>query len=1273
MKSKSLNSLFTATSSQALRASLVLFISALSANAATFTWVGGGGDAKTSTPANWDAPYAANGDAIFNAAGVSGTAVDWDSGNIFSMTFGAAAPAYTFTSAGGMQFNQANAGTIVNNSAFVQTFSSTVRVFFNGSKTFNAGALAGGGLSLTTVNFRGDSMTSGQTNTLTLSGTNNGSVSGVISNVSIPSGASSALTKTGTGTWTLSGASTFTGAVTVSAGTLKAGVASVADVNGAFGLNPAMTVANVAGATLDLNGFNTQLGSLAGGGSTGGNVNLGSAVLTTGASNTNTSSGAVIAGTGGSLRKIGTGVQTLTAANTYSGGTSIDGGSLTFSLTTSKPATGTVTVAAGATVGLGIVSATPFSTTDVDNLFAGTPSGNTAGISLAATSSVGIDTTGVVSNTYASNIPASTLGLTKLGNNNLTLTGTNLHTGPTRISQGNLQVGTSANLGNANPLILDGGDLGIDGTALTSYSGGFIDTHAVTITPNKVFSILINDATNVFTASTDLTQGSGGMTKSGGGTLVLSGANTYTGTTTVLNGTLSVGSLNSVTTPTPVASSNLGVPTGTGSIGLGSGGATGNLQYTGSGETTDRVINLNGTTGGAGLEQAGTGVLKFTSNLTASGVGAKTLTLRGSTAGTGELGGRIINSNGTTTTSAASPQGATTLTLTSVTNVAIGASVSGTGVPANCTITAIAGSVVTITPAIAAVAGVLSGATITLPNQATNLTKTGTGTWTLGGANTYTGTTIVQGGELIISGLPTNIGTTTVQTGTLTLSGNRVATSGGINLNGLTAGTPTLNIQNGSFALTASFVIGQSSNTAVVNHTAGTITASAGNQVLLGNGTCTATYNLSGGSLIAAGSGIRMGVNESTTINSNTFNLSGTGSLNASLQIGRSDNSPTTAPNTDNVFNQTAGTATVTNLAMGGITGQAALVRTISAALNLTGGTFTATNFNSLSASGSNTSTILIGGMATVTLPAFPTGRAVSPVALGTDSTATVTFDGGTLIPAAADATYMSGLTNAYLTANGAKIDVPITKDITIAQVLENVPSAVGTLTKSGVGTLTLTGANSYTGNTTVVDGTLSINSTYLADTSTLTIGTVAASPAILNLPNAGTDTVAALVIDGVVQSSGLYDSANSSGAITGVGKIQVGAAANTYANWLTANSPATGFSTDTDNDGVPNGVENVLGTNPNTSSAGLTQVSATASSVTFQHTLNPTIASDVSYSYQWSSDLSEWKASGVANTAGTIGTVVPSAPAAGVVTVVTTRTGTASSKLFTRIKAGNP
>ena len=131
--------------------------------------------------------------------------------------------------------------------------------------------------------------------------------------------------------------------------------------------------------------------------------------------------------------------------------------------------------------------------------------------------------------------------------------------------------------------------------------------------------------------------------------------------------------------------SAIGAPTttATGTIAIGSGGTTGQLTYTGSATTTNRVINLAGTTGGATIDQSGTGLLKFTSSLTATGAGGKTLTLQGSTVGTGELAGAIVDNSGTNTTA---------------------------------------------------------------------VVKTGSGKWTLSGSSSYTGTTTVSGGELIVSG-----------------------------------------------------------------------------------------------------------------------------------------------------------------------------------------------------------------------------------------------------------------------------------------------------------------------------------------------------------------------------------------------------------------------------------------------------------------------------------------------------------------------------------------
>ena len=119
----------------------------------------------------------------------------------------------------------------------------------------------------------------------------------------------------GSGTTTLSGASTYTGATNINAGTLQAGAA------GAFASGSAFTVG--AGATLALNNFNQTIGSLAG----AGNVTLGSATLMAGGDNTSTTFSGVMSGTGG-LTKAGSGAFALTGNNTYTGTTTISGGTL---------------------------------------------------------------------------------------------------------------------------------------------------------------------------------------------------------------------------------------------------------------------------------------------------------------------------------------------------------------------------------------------------------------------------------------------------------------------------------------------------------------------------------------------------------------------------------------------------------------------------------------------------------------------------------------------------------------------------------------------------------------------------------------------------------------------------------------------------------------------------------------------------------------------------------------------------------------------------------
>jgi fibronectin-binding autotransporter adhesin len=147
-------------------------------------------------------------------------------------------------------------------------------------------------------------------------------LSGVIS------GGGALLKDTSTSALTLSGSNTYTGVTTINAGTLSAGVASGAGY-GAFGNNSAVTLANAANTVLNITGFNTSIGSLAGGGTTGGNVTLGAATLTVGGKNTSTTYDGTISSAGnGGLTKTGTGILALTNTSTYSGATTINGGTL---------------------------------------------------------------------------------------------------------------------------------------------------------------------------------------------------------------------------------------------------------------------------------------------------------------------------------------------------------------------------------------------------------------------------------------------------------------------------------------------------------------------------------------------------------------------------------------------------------------------------------------------------------------------------------------------------------------------------------------------------------------------------------------------------------------------------------------------------------------------------------------------------------------------------------------------------------------------------------
>jgi len=266
-------------------------------------------------------------------------------------------------------------------------------------------------------------------------------------------------------------------------------------------------------------------------------------------------------------------------------------------------------------------------------------------------------------------------------------------------------------------------------------------------------------------------------------TWILGGANTYSGSTAISGyGGVLIGSLNSVNGGTPLlASSSLGCPTtvANGTIQIGGTFYYGTLTYTGTGETSDRVINLAGTTGGAIISQSGTGLLKFISALTVTGAGTKTLTLTGSTAGTGEFAGVIVDNQTGTYNTMVTKSGTGTWTLSGANTY--------TGV------TTVSGGTLLVTGSTA------SGSTVTVQSGGT---LGGTGsiagnvTFNLGAcATNNVGAPLAIGGSLTLSNNTFYVATTTNLTvgnyTLLTAAGGITGSFGGVYVSGVGLATNT--------------------------------------------------------------------------------------------------------------------------------------------------------------------------------------------------------------------------------------------------------------------------------------------------------------------------------------------------------------------------------------------------------------------------------------------------------------------------------------------------
>ena len=346
--------------------------------------------------------------------------------------------------------------------------------------------------------------------------------------------------------------------------------------------------------------------------------------------------------------------------------------------------------------------------------------------------------------------------------------------------------------------------------------------------------------------------GSQGLTKAGAGILTLSGTNTYSGKTTVSGGTLYFNSIGNV----GAASSALGAPatTASGTIDL----AT-TLIYTGAAATSDRIINL---TGNVQVNNAGSGTLTLTGGVTGSNVnimfrGGANITETGLIAtGSGQLtrtdGGTLTLSNALNSCSGAVAAYAGTISVDTISNggspsalgqgtsILLGQDQAGFG---TLRFTGASGGAcnraISIAGTTAASGGIIentvAGQTLTLSGNVgktgagtapqlqligagngemsgnisaiLSVTKSGSGTWTLSGANSYTGATIVSAGTLLINGSTVSNSAVSVSAaatlgGTGTVSGTVSVSANGIIAPG-NNGIGTLTLANaGAAALT---------------------------------------------------------------------------------------------------------------------------------------------------------------------------------------------------------------------------------------------------------------------------------------------------------------------------------------------------------------------------------------------------------------------------------------------------------------------------------------
>jgi autotransporter-associated beta strand protein len=908
---------------------------------------------------------------------------------------------------------------------------------------------AGIGATAGTLNLSGSTVTLGSNTAyaLNLYGAGNINISDNISGQSMLNVAMMNTDGTGYGTVTLTGANSgWTGQANVCYGTLEAAnpgalpAYNVAYSTGytGIGVGAQGTLAvNVGGAS---DWTSSQVDTLWGnanfalGGALGLDTTNASFTYATNLTNSNMG-----------VAKLGPNTLLLTGSNSYTGGTTVKGGTLQLGNASALGGPGSLTVNAGTLDLNGFTPANAFTSL---NGTGGLITDNSAG---SSTTTLTVTVPSGNSATYAGSIndgATQHLALTINGAGTQVLSGVNNYSGPTTVSSGILQATNVAALPGYNVAsqisVAAAGTLAVNVGGASDWTASQVDTlrSKVAFSPNATLGF---DTTNGSFAYGSNIANAIGLNKLGANTLTLSGANSYTGTTTVTNGTLQA--TNAGALPGYNVASQISVASA-GTLAVNYGGGS---DWT-SGQVDALMANASFSSGA-------------------------TLAFDTTNAGSGASYGSAIGSVGTTAGLAVTKLGPNTLTLTGANTYSGTTTISGGTLQLGDGTTngSIAGASIVNNAALAfnvanatnsTYAGVISGGG--------TVTMIGAGTMTLTGANTYSGTTTISGGTLQLgdgtnngsiagtsivnnAALAFNVANATNSTYAGTISGGGTVAmigAGTMIFSGANSYSGTTTISNGTLQLGDGTHNGSIAGTSIVNNAALAFNvASATNSNYAGA--------ISGGgtvAMIGAGTMILSGANSysgTTTISSGTLQL-GNGTNNGSI----------------------AGTSIVDN---------AALAFNVASATNSNyagaisgGGTVTMRGAGTMILSGNNSAA---SGNVTVTsgtleatnpnaLPGFgdPNDSYGSNVAVGPTGTLAINYGGPSdwtsywVDVLTGNASFSSGATLAFDTTNASS-----------GASYSTLYNATGlAVEKLGPNTLTLPSAT-YSGLTTVNGGTLQL------------------------------------------------------------------------------------------------------------------------------------------------------------------------------------------------------